>query len=125
MDSYEKRGYLDREFRLFHLSACLPGDISYHYHDFDKVLIFLRGDVDYVIEGRSYHLNPYDIVLVGHHSIHKPLLRSGDVYERIVVYLSPGYVDSFRTERISPESMESITKAGEIEIGRASCRERV
>ena len=98
MDSYEKRGYLDREFRLFHLSACLPGDISYHYHDFDKVLIFLRGDVDYVIEGRSYHLNPYDIVLVGHHSIHKPLLRSGDVYERIVVYLSPGYVDSFRTE---------------------------
>ena len=98
MDSYEKRGYLDREFRLFHLSACLPGDISYHYHDFDKVLIFLRGDVDYVIEGRSYHLNPYDIVLVGHHSIHKPLLRSGDVNERIVVYLSPGYVDSFRTE---------------------------
>ena len=57
MDSYEKRGYLDQEFRLFHLSACLPGDISYHYHDFDKFLIFLRGDVYYVIEGRSYHLN--------------------------------------------------------------------
>ena len=44
------------------------------------------------------YTSPYDIVLVGHHSIHKPLLRSGDVYERIVVYLSPGYVDSFRTE---------------------------
>lgn len=98
MDSYEKRGYLEHEFRLFHLTSCLPDDISYHYHDFDKILIFLKGNVDYIIEGRSYSLTPYDIVLVGHHTIHKPVLRSGGVYERIVVYLSPDYLDSLRSD---------------------------
>lgn len=98
MDSYEKRGYLDREFRLFHLATHLPDDISYHYHDFDKILIFLQGNIDYIIEGRSYRLTPYDIVLVGHHAIHRPASLSDEVYERIVIYLSPGYVDSFRTE---------------------------
>lgn len=99
MDTYEKRGYLDREFRLFHLATHLPEEISYHYHDFDKVLIFLQGNIDYIIEGRSYRLNPYDIVLVGHHAIHRPVSLSDEIYERIVIYLSPGFVETFRSDQ--------------------------
>lgn len=98
MESQEKRGYLDQEFRLFHLSGQIPSEIGYHYHDFDKILILLNGSVDYVVEGRSYHLSPYDIVLVGHHAMHKPVVPPDAVYERIVVYLSPGYIQSFHTE---------------------------
>lgn len=98
MHSYEKRGYLDREFRLFHLTGRTPGDIGYHYHDFDKILFFLKGNVDYIIEGRSYRLNPFDIVLVEHHALHKPVIRPDSDYERIILYLSPSYIDIFKEE---------------------------
>ena len=64
MDIYEKRGYLNSEFRLFHLTDKESGEIKTHYHDFDKITIFLKGRVSYMIEGRTYDLKPYDIVLV-------------------------------------------------------------
>lgn len=38
--------------------------IPFHYHDFHKIILFLGGDVDYIIEGNSYHLQPDDIVFV-------------------------------------------------------------
>lgn len=37
-------------------------EFEFHYHDFDKILIFLSGKVTYLIEGRSYELQPYDII---------------------------------------------------------------
>ena len=36
-----KRGYLDRDFRLVHLKDSLAQKIDYHYHEFDKLVIFL------------------------------------------------------------------------------------
>lgn len=98
MELYEKRGYLDREFRLFHLSDPVSNEINYHYHDFDKVLIFISGEAGYIIEGRTYQLNPYDIVLVSHHALHKPIIRPGTAYERIILYVSPSYTASYQTD---------------------------
>ena len=99
-DSYEKKGYLDREFRLFHLKDAISDPVPYHYHDFNKVLILLKGEPDYIIEGRSYHLKPLDIVLVGHHALHKPVASGADGYERIILYVSPAYLESFRSDDV-------------------------
>lgn len=96
-DTYEKRGYLHHEFRLFHLRGEMDSPVSYHYHDFHKVLILLKGEADYIIEGRSYHLRPLDIVLVGAHCLHKPVVPEGSCYERIILYLSPECLDAFST----------------------------
>lgn len=98
MDSYEKRGYLNQEFRLFHLTEPILEEVGYHYHDFDKVIILLKGSVDYIIEGRSYHLKPRDIILVRHHAIHRPVLCEGCDYERIIVYMSPSFIRSYKTD---------------------------
>lgn len=98
MERYEKRGYLNCEFKLFHLSDIPKQEFEFHYHDFDKIIIFLKGKVDYVIEGKSYHLMPYDIVLVHHNDIHKPNIDQSVIYERIIVYLSPGFITSYQTE---------------------------
>lgn len=72
MTGYEKRGYLNSDFRLFHLTDTKKQDFEYHYHDFDKIIIFIRGRVTYRIEGQAYELQPYDIVLVSHNDIHRP-----------------------------------------------------
>lgn len=98
MNNYEKRGYLNSDFKLFHLLDSQSQSYEYHYHDFDKIIIFIRGTVTYRIEGCSYPLNPYDIILVSHNDIHKPDITAHIPYERIIVYLSPGFLNAYRTE---------------------------
>ncbi len=98
MEGYEKRGYLNSDFRLFHLTDTKRQDFEYHYHEFDKIIIFIQGNVTYKIEGRTYQLQPYDIVLVSHSDIHKPIIDPEVKYERIIVYLSPGFINSYKTE---------------------------
>lgn len=97
MSSYEKRGYLNCEFKLFHLTDIPKQEFEFHYHDFDKIIIFLKGNVNYIIEGKSYPLMPYDIILVNHNEIHRPIIDLNVPYERIIVYLSPGFIDSYKT----------------------------
>ena len=88
METYEKKGYLYSDFRLFYLTDTASKEFEYHYHDFDKITIFLKGNVQYTIEGKSYQLQPYDIVLVSHNDIHKLNVQDSEPYERIVVYIS-------------------------------------
>lgn len=104
MHAYHKRGYLNHDFRLFHLQDIGKQEFEFHYHDFDKIIIFLSGKVTYLIEGRSYELQPYDIVLVNHNEIHRPLIDTGFPYERIIVYLSPDFLQSYRTDQYDLEA---------------------
>lgn len=97
-DNYDKRGYLTEDFRLFHLKDTGRQEISFHYHDFDKIILFLSGDVTYLIEGRSYRLEPWDIVLVNRNEIHRPVIGPDTPYERLVIYLSPGFLSAYRAE---------------------------
>ena len=96
---YEQRGYLNEDFRLFHLADDKrQEEIAYHYHTFHKVILLLAGRADYAIEGKRYHLQPGDFVLVGRGSIHRPEVMGGDFYDRVILYISPEYLQSFGTE---------------------------
>lgn len=95
---YPKKGYLHEDFRLFHLRDVGVEEMEYHYHEFDKIVIFLSGTASYIIEGRSYFLEPWDVLLVSHHLIHKPVIDPSDPYERVVIYLDPGFVRSSSTQ---------------------------
>lgn len=97
METYEKKGYLYSDFRLFYLTDTASKEFEYHYHDFDKITIFLKGNVQYTIEGKSYQLQPYDIVLVSHNDIHKLNVQDSEPYERIVVYISPEFINTHQT----------------------------
>lgn len=84
----EKTGYLEQDFRLFHIKDQTKREFSYHYHDFHKVIIFLSGKAAYHIEGKSYYLKPWDILLVNRHAIHKPEIDFSVPYERFVLWIS-------------------------------------
>ena len=98
MDNYEKRGYLKQDFKMFHLTDYEKRDFAYHYHDFNKILILLRGDVSYCIEGKTYALSPYDIVLVNAGEVHRPIVHSSAPYERIIIYISQSFLQSYRQQ---------------------------
>ena len=56
-----KRGYLNEGFRLFRLKDSRAQQLEYHYHEFDKLILFLGGKVTYVVEGVTYFLKPWDV----------------------------------------------------------------
>lgn len=98
MPEYKKVGYLTTSFKMFHLKDNHRKEFNYHYHDFHKILILLSGDVTYCIEGRTYDLRPNDIVLVNAGEVHKPVINSDTPYERIIIYVSPDYLNEYREE---------------------------
>lgn len=89
---YQKKGYLTSYFKLFHLKDVQKIEIKAHYHEFDKIILFLSGKVKYNIEGQTYQLFPYDIVFVPHNCIHYPTISDTATYERIVLYIDPNYL---------------------------------
>lgn len=82
-----KRGYLNEGFRLFHLKDSRAPKLDYHYHEFDKLILLLSGRVTYVVEGVTYFLRPWDVLLVQHNMIHRPVIDPSEPYERVVVWL--------------------------------------
>lgn len=99
INDYEQKGYLDQDFKFFHIKSNENFDIPYHYHDFHKIVMFLEGDVKYVVEGREYDLTPFDFVLINRHLIHKPVSVHGSedesFYDRIILYLSDGFLKQY------------------------------
>ena len=81
----ERRGYLHEDFRIFHLKDTCATRVGYHYHEFDKLVLLLSGSVTYFIEDVAHTLRPGDLLLVPHGKIHKPVIASGEPYERYVV----------------------------------------
>ncbi len=92
MSDYEKRGYLLENFRLFHLYSQQGTKIDYHYHEFCKLLLLVSGSGSYVVDGQRYLLQPGDAVLINSRSVHKPELEPGIPYERIIIYISPEFL---------------------------------
>ena len=88
-----KRGYLREDFRLFHLKDTEAPEVEYHYHEFDKLVLVLGGKITYVVEGVTYFLQPWDMLLIRRSMIHRPLIDSSEPYERIVIWLGREYLD--------------------------------
>ena len=105
---YEQRGYLDSEFKYFHIADKVTSDIDFHYHDFYKIILILKGNIRYLIEGREYELLPFDFVLVNRFDIHKPVVDSTDEYDRIILYLKPEFLEKLGL-------LDAFNKAKEME----------
>lgn len=91
---YGKRGYLKENYRIFNIKDFCKQDFEFHYHEFEKLVLFKSGKTSYIIEGKEYSLKPYDILLVGRGDIHKPIVSREEEYERIIVWINSDYIKS-------------------------------
>jgi len=75
---------------LFHHISCIPSpdDFPRHMHGGYELLYFLRGDVDFAIEGAVYRLRERDLLLIAPRTYHCLLPRSSVEYERFVINFS-------------------------------------
>lgn len=90
----KKIGYLDDNFKMFHIKDKKELNFDYHHHDFNKIIIPIAGNVKYFIEGKIYNLNPWDILFVNNNNIHKPIVDSTQTYERLVIWVKPKFDDN-------------------------------
>jgi AraC-like DNA-binding protein len=111
MNNYEKIGYLNNDFQIFHLVDHEKRDFTFHYHDFNKIIIFLKGKISYWVEGKNYILKPYDIILVNAGEIHKPTILNDCEYERIIIYVSTQFLSLYKG--IDYDLNYCFVKAGE------------
>ncbi|NLW12454.1 MAG: AraC family transcriptional regulator, partial [Clostridiaceae bacterium] len=86
------------DFEFYHFENREPVAVDYHDHDFYEVFLFLSGNVDYVIEGRTYSLRPGDILITGVQELHKPVIRQGRTYERYVIWLQQDFIHQLSSE---------------------------
>ncbi|HEX2944997.1 MAG TPA: AraC family transcriptional regulator [Clostridia bacterium] len=94
----QKRGYLNSDFEYFHLKDMKNIQFEYHYHDFSKIIVFISGNVTYLIEGKAYRLKPWDILFVGSSEIHKPIIDPTVPYDRIAIWVKPGFLENHSWE---------------------------
>ena len=99
MTNYQKKGYLTEDYRLFHLRSDGGTRPEYHYHEFCKILLLVSGSGGYSVDGQRYALQSGDVVLVGSRSVHRPEFEPGAVYERIILYISPEFLEKLSLPR--------------------------
>lgn len=88
-----KRGYLNGDFQYFHLKDKKSMEFEFHYHDFNKIIIFISGAVTYLIEGKSYKLKPWDLLFVNGNDVHRPIISPDEPYERIVIWVNQRFLE--------------------------------
>lgn len=94
-DINNKVGYLNDNFKIFHIRDKKYIKFEYHHHDFSKIVILIDGDLTYYIEGKAYILKPWDILFVNKNEIHKPVVNPNKYYERIVIWLNPDFMAKY------------------------------
>ena len=109
---YSREGYLKENYRYFHLRDTAGQERDFHFHEFDKAVLLLSGRVDYVVEGVTYALKPWQVLLVKHHTIHKALIDKSEPYERIIIYLDRKFFDLGMPGARLMESFDAADRPG-------------
>ncbi|HYE81582.1 MAG TPA: AraC family transcriptional regulator [Clostridia bacterium] len=90
-----KRGYLNKDFQFFHLKDRKSMEFEFHFHDFNKIIVFISGNVTYLVEGKAYKLKPWDILLVSSSDIHKAIIGTSGTYERMILWVNSNFLQKY------------------------------
>ena len=81
----------DVPFEFYHYIDTEPPQVSFHQHPFYELFLFIDGKADYIIEGKTYHLKPGDLLLTNSLDIHRPEIFPGKPYDRVVLWISEDF----------------------------------
>ena len=100
---FESRQEMRRQtFEIFHYLDRHAGPVALHHHDFYEMYFFLRGSVDYLVEGQTHRLQPGDLLLISPLELHQPVVHpDSEAYERIVLWIDPVFLHDQSTARES------------------------
>lgn len=109
---FSREGYLHENYHYFHLKDTAGQERSFHFHEFDKVVLLLSGRVDYTVENTTYPLQPWSVLLVPHHAIHQAVIDVSEPYERIILYLDNGFLNRIFPNAGLTDCFETADRTG-------------
>jgi len=77
-----------------------------HSHEFYEMLLFIQGDSSYIIEGNTYKLNPYDLIIQRKNEMHRVYHNNPSTYERIILWIQPDFFDVFNCRELEEEFLK-------------------
>lgn len=81
-------------FEVFHYREPSPNGVEVHHHDFYEVYYLIGGNVEYWVDGRIIRMEPGDLLLIHPLELHRPMVKSGNMYERFVLWINREYLES-------------------------------
>ena len=68
-------------------------DFDIHFHNVYELYYFIEGDVDYLVEGKQYHLEPNSILLLAPYVLHGIRTNSTATYKRFAIHFSAELIE--------------------------------
>ncbi len=87
-----RQSMMNKQFEVFHYRDRKGENISIHHHDFFEIYFLLEGNVDFLVEGKTHHLEPGDLLLISPQELHQAQIRPNAMYERIVLWIDRNYL---------------------------------
>lgn len=66
-------------------------DFLLHLHPYPEIYICMSGGANFIIEGTTFRLNPYDILIIPPYKLHRPKPKIGQFFERCLIHISPSF----------------------------------
>lgn len=99
--SFQTRQNMEKNtFEIFYYKDPKIDSVAVHHHDFYEIYFFLNGKVEYRVEGKTFLLEPGDLLLINPRELHQPIVKQGTVYERIVLWIDKGFLESFSQDGV-------------------------
>jgi len=83
---------INPDFEFIHHREETLEKAEYHKHDFYEIFFFISGKVSYLIEGKAYTPKNGDIFLLNNRELHKHVIETSQIYERIIILVNPDFI---------------------------------
>ena len=77
-----------------------------HSHDSYEILLFIQGDSRYVVEGNTYSLEPYDVMILRKNEMHRIYHNSESAYERYILMVEPDFFTEHNCKELESEFLK-------------------
>ena len=80
-------------YKIFESLLPAPSNVNFklHNHNEYEVLLFLEGDAKYIVEDKTYALEPYDVIIIHKNELHRIYHNSETPYHRIILWVDPEF----------------------------------
>lgn len=119
MDDYAQYKQ-ERDFSYFH--SISPGNftIPIHNHNVNEIFLCISDNINYYVDGKTYELNKYDIIITNNKEFHRPVLRIKDTYERKIIQFRKEYLSFFDIPENNPIEIYEARMSGNNNVIKSS-----
>ena len=66
-------------------------EFNLHYHTIYEIFVYVGGRAKFRVGTAEFRLNPYDIIIVPPYTVHAPIPKKGEMFERYVFNIFPNF----------------------------------